>query len=231
MSTQVKERVSKIETRRPHLASQRLRLSLVEITAALVVLAFALVVLYFYFTSLKPEQDKLAQIEQQYEKQRKVLSDLANPDDKPTITNTIVEALNSLAVFKSHHLRPRAQGQRALIDEVNALVKKHNARLTSGLEMSVENTGLEVEKKASSSKNVEESLNVFPKLNISFTIAGQYPNLRAFINDLEHNKQFLVINTITLTSLEQTDSETGKRTAAPASGLSLTVNLSAYFQP
>lgn len=231
MSTQVKERVSKVEIRRPHLA-RRLRFNGVELAAAAVVLFFALAVLYFYFTTLKPEQNRLAGLELQYQNQKSALQGVMTGSSGTGVPkNTIKEALDSLAVFQSGHLRARAQGQRALIDDINALVKKHGTKLMSGLEMSVENAGLEPEKKAKSSKNAEETLNVFPKLNISFTISGQYPNLRAFLADLEQNKQFLVIRTVTFTSLDEADADTGRRTVSAASGLSLTVNLSAYFQP
>jgi hypothetical protein len=231
MSTQVKERVSKVEIRRPHLTSRRLGFSAAEMAAAAAVLLLALAVLYFYFTSLKPEQDKLAQVKLQHESQREVLQKLVTGQDgSGPRKNSIKEALDSLATFQNAHLKGRIQGQRALIDDINALVKKHNSRLMSGLEMSVENTGLEAEKKARGTKNVEESLNVFPKLNMAFTIAGQYPSLRAFINELERNKQFLVINSVTFSALEEADGDTGRRTPT-ASGLSLTVNLSAYFHP
>jgi hypothetical protein len=231
MSTHVKEGVSKVEIRRPHLSSQRLGFNAVEIAAGVAVLLLAIAVLYFYFSSLKPEQDNLARVELQYENQRNALKDLAaNPSGNAAPKNTIKDAIDSLATFQNVHLKTRTQGQRALIDEINALVKKHNSRLMSGLEMSVENAGLEAEKKSKGTKNAEESLDVFPRLNISFTIAGQYPNLRAFISELEKNRQFLVINAVTFSALEEADGDTGRRSAA-ASGLSLTVNLSAYFQP
>jgi hypothetical protein len=231
MSTQVKERVSKVEIRRPYLASRRLRFSAVEIAAAAAVTLLALAVIYFYFSSLKPEQDNLTRLNLQYENQRKVLQELVTgPDGQPPARNSIKVALDSLSAFQTAHLKGRAQGQRALIDDINTLVKKHGSRLMSGLEMSVENAGLETEKKGRGTKNPEETLNVFPRLNISFTISGQYPNLRAFISELEKNKQFVVINAVTFSALEEADGDTGRRTAS-ASGLSLTVSLSAYFQP
>ena len=230
MSTQVRERVSKVEIRRPRVSARRFHFSAVEITAAVVVVLFFFGAVFYYFQSLKPEQDNLSRLEAELDRQKQVLIDIAKGGAPPSGKQGVQAALDSLDVFKTERLKPRAKGQRALIDEINALVKKHGAQLTSGLEMSLENTGQETEKKKSTARNAEASLNVFPKLNINFTVEGQYKNLRAFIGELENNKQFLVIRSINISAVEQSD-ETGRRSASVTSGLSLSVNLSAYFQP
>jgi hypothetical protein len=233
MSTQIRERVSKIEIRRPHLSTSRLNFSAFEIAAAVIVLLFFFGTLYYYFSSLKPEQDRLARLETQYELQKKQIALLLGPTTAPPPRDTLNDALESLAAFKTQYLKPRHQGQRALIDEINALVKKHGARLTSGLEMNLENVGQTTEKKKSKSKNGEPLLNPFPQLNMNFTISGHYDKLRAFISELEKNKQFLMIRAINFIAGEETDSDTGRRRrgSSNVSGLALTINLSTYFQP
>ena len=234
MSTQIRERVSKIEIRRPHLSTRRLNFSAVEIATGVIVLLFFFGTLYYYFSSLKPEQDRLARLEAQYELQKKQIDLLLTTPAASPPTDTLKAALESLASFKTQYLKPRHQGQRALIDEINALVKKHGVRLTSGLEMSLENVGQATEKKKSKSKNGEALLlSPFPQLNMNFTISGQYDKLRAFINEIEKNKQFLMIRSISFIASEETDGDTGRRRrgSSNTSGLSLTINLSAYFQP
>jgi hypothetical protein len=79
------------------------------------------------------------------------------------------------------------------------------------------------------SKRGEKSLEVFPKLEINFSVFGQLENLRAFINQLERNNHFLVIQTLSLTSI---DAEEGRRAAnvQSSSGISLAISMSAYFQ-
>ena len=234
MSTHIRERVSKIEIRRPHLSSTRLNFSAGEIAAGVIVLLFFFGTLYYYFSSLKPEQDKLARLEAQYEVQRKQIADLATTPPAPLPADTHKAALESLTAFKTQYLKPRHQGQRALIDEINALVKKHGAQLTSGLEMSLENVGQQSEKKKSKSRNGEPVLNPFPQLNMNFTISGQYDKLRAFINELEKNKQFLMLRSVNFIAAEETDGDTGRKRRSGShalAGLSLTINLTAYFQP
>ncbi|HEV8483570.1 MAG TPA: hypothetical protein VGV87_08485 [Blastocatellia bacterium] len=234
MSTQIRERVSKIEIRRPHLSASRLSFSAVEIAAGVIVLLFFFGTLYYYFSALKPEQDRLARLEAQYDLQKKQIALILKPTTDAAPKDTLQDALNSLGAFKTQYLKPRHQGQRALINEINALVQKHGAHLTSGLEMNLENIGQQNEKKKSRSRNGEPVLNPFPQLNMNFTISGQYDKLRAFISDLEKNKQFLMIRSINLiAAAEEADGDTGRRRrhSSNLSGLSLTISLSAYFQP
>ncbi len=234
MSTQIRERVSKIEIRRPHLSTRRLNFGAGEIAAAIIVLLFFFGTLYYYFSTLKPEQDRLARLEAQYDLQKKQIALILKPTTDPPPRDTLKDALDSLGAFKTQYLKPRHQGQRALIDEINALVKKHGALLTSGLEMNLENIGQQNEKKRSRSRSGEPLLNPFPQLNINFTVSGQYDKLRSFISDLEKNKQFLTIRSINLiAAAEETDGDTGRRRRASSnvSGLSVTISLSAYFQP
>ena len=120
MSTQIRERISKIEIRRPHLSTTRLNFSAGEIAAGVIVLLFFFGALYYYFSSLKPEQDRLAKLEAQYELQRKQIADLATTPPAPPPKDTLKAALESLSTFKTQYLKPRHQGQRTLIDEINA---------------------------------------------------------------------------------------------------------------
>jgi len=234
MSTQIRERVSKIEIRRPHLSATRLNFSVFEIAAGVIVLVFFFGTIYYYFSSLKPEQDRLARLEAQYNLQKQQIQSILTPETNRPPADTLKDALDSLASFKTRYLKPRYQGQRALIDDINALVKKHGVQLTSGLEMSQENTGQATEKKRTKSRSGEPVLNPFPQLNMNFTISGPYEKIRTFVSDLEKNKQFLMIRGVNfIAAVEEADGETGRRRrrSSNASGLTVTISLSAYFQP
>ena len=234
MSTQIRERVAKLEIRRPHLSASRLNFSAGEIAAALIVLLFFFGTLYYYFSSLKPEQDRLARLEAQYNLQKQQIASILKPDSGAPQPNTLKDALESLASFKTQYLKPRHQGQRALIDEINGLVKKQGLQLTSGLEMNLENTAQSTEKKRTKSRSGEPLLNPFPQLNMNFTVAGQYEKIRGLVSELEKNKQFLMIRAINFTAAaEEADGETGRRRRSSSnnSGLTVTISLSAFFQP
>lgn len=127
-------------------------------------------------------------------------------------------------------------GRIALIDAINSLAKKNSVRLMSGIAMNANRvTAQSNEDKRSGKKRDTDSLtNIFPSIKINFTVAGEYKNLRNFINDVEANKQFVTINSVSLTSIKERESgggrSGGRRSAPVASGISLAIDMTAYFQ-
>ncbi|MGA9767509.1 MAG: hypothetical protein WBV94_00600 [Blastocatellia bacterium] len=235
MSSQVRERVSKFEVR--HLRATRLPfgLSSGELVTGVLVLLFFIVVVVYYFTSLRPEQARLESLENELKKAQTEIAEIATPAAQgPSAAVTVRAALDSLQAFKSEHLRPLASGRIALINQINALAKKNGMTLTSGIDMPLENAA-EVEEAGSNRRKKSEDLfNIFPHMTIHFTVFGQYGNVRTFINELEHNKQFLVVKSVSLSAQEEKGGEGGGRRGGRGggiAGLTLTVEASAYFQP
>lgn len=229
MSSQVRERVSRIEARSIKMPARPFGLGPAELLAAAAVLLFFVMVVSYYFTSVKPEQDRLRELKAQRDAQQTVIDtglqaqrDGANPPQ-----DAAKQALDSLNNFKGSHLtsKTRAKGETELFREINALAKKNNLQLLSGIEVrhNVEQKGV------SKGKSGQKSLEVFPKLEINFSVSGQLPNLRAFISELERNNHFLVIQTLSLTSVEAEEGRRGGSVQA-SSGISLAISLSAYFQ-
>jgi hypothetical protein len=95
-------------------------------------------------------------------------------------------------------------------------------------------SGIEVkpivsQKSGSKAKSLEQTADVFPRLDIHFSVFGQLDNLRTFINEIERNNHFVIIDTINLTSVEADEGRRGARSQGGA-GISLSINMSAYFQ-
>ena len=232
MSSQVREPVSRFEVRNLSVPSKPFGLSIGELVAALLVSALLVLVVVYYFVSLKPEQERLQKIEAELTAQQQLLMETFKQPGEGGAENvdTSAQALESLDTFKSNHLQPLSKGRILLIDEINALARKNSVALATGLDMRLDRR-VEGEEKKDSKQKREEQLDVFPKLLVRFTVVGQYPNLRAFINDLDHNKHFMTIHSITLSSVEQTSEEGGRGRRSSSSGISLSIEFSAYFQP
>jgi len=232
MSTRVEEHVSRLAVRRKR-ARRSFGLSGPEIVAAsLALLAFVMAVFY-YFTALSPEQTRLRTQEQELQRINAEQARITTTGGGVKGPN-IKDALASLQSFKSESLRPLSSGRIALINEVNALAKKHSVTLTTGIDMPLEKGAAKTDEADSKrKKKTDELLNAFPHLDMHFTVFGQYPNQRAFLNDLEHNKQFFIIKAVGLTMQEDKgEGGGGKRGRATAgSGLAMTIEASAYFQP
>ncbi|HVG17542.1 MAG TPA: GspMb/PilO family protein [Blastocatellia bacterium] len=230
MSSQVRERVSRVELRSTARAALPFGLSAKEVVAAALALLFFAVVLVYYFTSLRPEQARLSQLEQRLKEQDVIVSSAPADGETPAPVNTGKEALSTLETFKAERLRPLSSGRIALQNELNALIKKNGLQLTSSIETHVDPIKDEGDQ-ATQRKKLEDLVSVFPRQSIHFTVFGQYPNLRAFLSDLEHNKQFLVIKSINFTTQEDKGEGGGGRQRSAASGIMLSVDLTAYFQP
>ena len=229
MSSHVRERVSRVETRQIKVPARPFGLSPAELLAAASVLLFFVLVLTYYFTSVRPEQDQLRVLEAQHAAQQGVIDASVQNSTGGASTDQDAgkEALDSLNAFKSSHLtsKSRARGEAELFKEINALAKKNNLQLMSGIEVrpNVE------QKRESKSKSMEQSMEIFPKLDIHFSVFGQLNNLRTFIHELERNNHYLIIETLSLTSVEAEEGRRGRSVQA-SSGISLSINLTAYFQ-
>lgn len=240
MSTQVRERVSRSGVRSVRVNRLPFDLSIGEAIAALLALVLLVSVVTYYFSSLRPEQDRLLILDAELQEQQKNIIASRSPSGPETpVVDSSSNALETLEAFKSNHLKPFSSGRIALIKEINALAKKNNIALTSGIDMGSnlgesgsegENTGTTGNKSTSKRKKGEEILSAIPSVTFHFSAFGQYSNLRTFINELEHEKQFLVIHSINLANQEARTASRRSR-GEGASGIMLTIEMSAYFQP
>jgi hypothetical protein len=240
VSTQVRERISRSQVRAVGAAKIPFGLSLGEAIAALLAAALLVLVVAQYFSSLRPEQDRLRAIETELEVQQRSIIANAKPSGapEPTVEDQAKIALESLETFRNNHLKPFSSGRIALIKEINALAKKNGVSLTSGIDMGANlvESDAETDKSSESSgttrrKKADDLLNAFPSVGFRFTVFGQYPNVRTFINQLEREKQFVVIKSINLTNQEARTASRRARGSEVSSGIMLTIEMSAYFQP
>lgn len=235
MSSQVRERVSMGAVRKRY-ARKLLGLNAVEIIAILVTAAFCGVALYYYLTTLGPEQRRLQDFETRLNTLETDLIKKRAEKNQPPQTSVLKDALDSLATFKERYLKTVSQGEIALYRDINALAGKHQVQITSSIEMKRENQEADSEKsgaKKNEAKSRTDPLSVvYPQSTINFTVAGQYASLRAFLNELEHNKQFIIIRSVGLTKVEQLEEGGGRRgRGAQGGAIALSIEMSAYFQP
>lgn len=239
MSTQVRETIRRPETRQIRVTRIPFDLSVGEAIATFLAVILVLWTLAYYFTSLKPEQDRLQTIESQLAVQEQsIIKNKPDAVKDVPVEDQAKTALESLETFKETHLKPFSSGRIALIKEINALAKKNSVSLTSGIDMG--STGGEADseseeakekKTVSRRKKTDDLLNAFPSVNFRFTVFGQYANIRTFISELEREKQFLVINALNLTNQEAKTASRRARGAEAPSGIMLNIEMAAYFQP
>ena len=240
MSTQVREQVQRSEVRQIGATRVPFGLNTGEVIAVLVAVGLLIWVVAYYFSSLKPEQDRLNTIEAELAaQQRNILATTKlSGNEAPVAEDEAKKALETLETFRGSHLKPFSSGRIALIKEINALAKKNNVSLTSGIDMGANSGEADAEgeqandkKNVSKRKKAEDLLNAYPSVSFRFTVFGQYPSVRTFISELERERQFVVIKSVNLTNQEARAASRRSRGGEGASGIMLTIEMIAYFQP
>jgi Tfp pilus assembly protein PilO len=147
---------------------------------------------------------------------------------------TVQNITQSLEDFESKKLADANSGRMSLYDSLNLLIRKNGLRNTSGPSYTpLESAGSKAGATGTRSANTKWQ-SIYPGIAISVTVEGQYSNLRRFIQDLETNKQFVIINSVELERATETNSSPsaeGEPTGAPRGALvSLRLEMATYFQ-
>ena len=100
---------------------------------------------------------------------------------------------------------------------MNRLILKNSLRISGGVsytQLQESAPGAEANQRRASGEETAARVvqSVFPGIGVTLTVEGTYPNLRRFIRDIEADNQFVVINTVELEGV--TDSNAGSPVAA-----------------
>ena len=215
-----------------------LKLSVVETVFLLAAIGFAVYVGFFYVSKVQPLN---SQIEDLRAQQAAILQKGA--DEKKRLAELEKQRanaegiLNSLYRFESY-LRSGQTGKAALIDEFEALAKKH--KIVTGdfgfkpveAEPLVDAQGQPIKEAVRS-----ERINVYPALGADTQVIGDYPNLRRFLAELEKSRQFLIVNAVTFQGeADKTKAVPNPKVRLPQLGdpnsipVTLKIELETYFQ-
>lgn len=190
----------------------RLRFSAVEWVALVTTLIFASGITYYYLDSTQPLRSKLSElrtkektlqnkIKETTEKQHVLDEQLANRD----------KILTSLESFEDR-LHNRKTGITAVINEVNQIAKANHVKVG---DVSFRTDAPEVlpEAKPGASPGTtptpppitrrDKLPVVYEGLGIDTTVEGDYADLRRFIAALERSRNFVIVNAVTLQSIDE----------------------------
>lgn len=140
-------------------------------------------------------------------------------------TAAFAGAMENQRRFERERLRDARRGQLALIDEINALARKHTVKLTDTISFTLTDRN-DVD---GASSGGGRAIRSYPALDVKFGVTGSYRNLRSFIQSLEQSRQFLLLQLLSLTP-----SDAGASGPSPAAAgsdeLTVTLALTAYFR-
>jgi Tfp pilus assembly protein PilO len=205
-----------------------------------------------YLFLLVPQNSR----EQALEAERKDLERLlqsqqTNIGEGKDTQQRVSEILTSLERFQVDHLGQSGSGTKTVIEELNRLIIKDNLRISGGinfvvLQEVVPGAAEDTRQRRGNEENTQRVVqSIFPGIGVTLTVEGTYPNLRRFIRDIEADRQFVVINTVELEGVTDTNSgeapepivaDGGASPTAPASSpsrgalVSLRLDMAAYFR-
>jgi Tfp pilus assembly protein PilO len=201
-----------------------------EIIALATAILLLLVAACAYFFLLVPERSRLVALEnERAQLQAKLRTSSEGVERNESTQASVGKIVSSLNEFETSVLVARApQTTTAVIEELNDKTRRHSlARAQfsfSHLDEFVPGQTNSQQSRGGVAGNASKRESVFPTIDISLTIEGQYGNLRRFIRDIEQSRRFIVINGIQLEGV----SDTGN--AARASLVSLRLDMSAHFR-
>jgi Tfp pilus assembly protein PilO len=215
--------------------------------AALLLLTAVLAYLFL----LVPQRSRTQSLEAESQDLKRLLqSQQTNISASTDTQQRVSEILTSLQTFEIDHLGPSASGRQTVIEELNRLIIKDNLRISGGVsytELQEVVPGAEDARQrrtTSGEQNAQRIVqSVFPGIGVTLTVEGTYPNLRRFMRDIEADRQFVVINTVELEGVTDSNSGGASAPVAPANGIptqsttptrgalvSLRLDMAAYFR-
>lgn len=182
-----------------------LRLGLVETVFLAAAILFAAFVVTFYVTKIAPRQLELSSLKKRANDARAKLDQEAKREGELNAQRENAQnILDSLNEFEAR-MKDKNDGKPQVMDEFPQLAKANHVSdggvtfRTIEPDPTTDNNGNSVQPAGHNDKQ----LNVYPALGLDTTVEGDYHNLRRFISDLERSKQFIIINSITLQSIDE----------------------------
>ncbi len=192
---------------------RNLRLSALEWVALLATIIFVGVVTFYFLNSAQPLRSKLSDLQTREKNlQAKMIDDATKKKSLDEQRANREKILDSLASFEVR-LHSRKVGITAIIDEVNQLAKANRVRagdiafrtdapaplpgeVQPGARPGTTPTPAAITRR-------DKLPNVYEGLGIDTTVEGDYHDLRRFMAALERSRNFVIVNAITLQSIDE----------------------------
>lgn len=187
-----------------------------------------LIAMFSYFYFLRPARESLRVVQASLMSELSLLQASGQGlQEGASNQTTVAEIITSLREFETKHLPLQSEGQLAVVEELNTIIARNNLRYDGITYAALDPTAAASSSGArNSSGNANARLqSVFPGFGLTVSVEGAYPNVRRFIHDLETSRQFLIINSVELEGVK--NSEAGGSVTL----VNLNLNIAAYFRP
>jgi hypothetical protein len=211
----------------------------VEIASLVLLVMLVAGVFVIYSFWILPDQVRYVQLSNEVADNQAKIDKLQQQVIDPTsIASEFQEVRDSLDAFRGATLRPHDEGRLQILNAIERVTRETGVQLAGTVEFRASAaevvTGKEKHKKADKADHTVKS---FPSMQVQMSISGSYAQLRSFISRFEGGGQFVIIDSVGLSSAEEAGGKlAGGRAGAgfggPSGGpITLTIAMTAYFQP
>jgi Tfp pilus assembly protein PilO len=204
-----------------------------------------------YLFLLVPQKSRTQSLEaERQDLQRLLASQQTSLGAGKDTQQRVSDILSSLERFEVDHLGQASSGTKTVVEELNRLIIKDGLRISGGVTFTqlqeaapgADDRQQTPRRSSTGEENGQRIVqSIFPGIGVTLTVEGTYTNMRRFIRDIEADRQFVVINTVELEGV--TDTNSSQMTApespvvapqpqAPSRGalVSLRLDMAAYFR-
>ncbi len=183
------------------------------VAAGVLAVIMGLVLFFFWVV---PSNRELARNKAEADRLDAELTSAKSKYGEITDTQTQVDKLvTSVDDFETRFLAMQTNGQSAIYQRLNALIKAYGLENTTGPDyVPLESANIDSTKQTETEdeKGRAKFASLYPGVYVTTTVEGSYQNLRRFIREIETGREFVIISAI---ELVPSDTETKKDTGEP----------------
>ena len=163
------------------------------------VLAFVMALVVYFFWVV-PSNRELARNRSEADRLEAELASARSKYGDIKDTQTQVDKLvGSVDDFETRFLPMQTNGQAALYQRLNGLIKAYGLENTTGPDYApLESANFDTAKQTDEEKGRSKFRSLYPGVYVTTTVEGSYQNLRRFIREIETGREFVVISAVEL---------------------------------
>ncbi|MBK8466107.1 MAG: DUF241 domain-containing protein [Chloracidobacterium sp.] len=185
------------------------------VTAGVLAMLMAFVLYFFWVV---PSNRELARNKSEADRlDAELISAKSKYGDIQDTQTQVDKLVGSVDDFETRFLPMQTNGQAALYQRLNGLIRAYGLENTTGPDYApLEGVDVDQAKQTDEEKGRTKFRSLYPGVYVTTTVEGSYQNLRRFIREIETGREFVVISSVELAPSDSETKKEGEPNAQPA---------------
>lgn len=188
-----------------------------EIGAVAAGLLAMLMAIVLYFFWVVPSNRELARNKSEADRlDAELISAKSKYGDIQDSQTQVDKLIGSVDDFETRFLSMQTNGQAALYQRLNGLIRAYGLENTTGPDYApLDGVSIDQKQVTEEEKGREKFRSLYPGVYVTTTVEGSYQNLRRFIREIETGREFVVISSVELAPSDTENKSEGEANAQP----------------